>query len=228
MGTDLNVVIAHNPAGEEDDPSTSDVLAQVELVESGLAELGLPSVRLAVDPGRTLEVLRKPPGNLIFNLIESPAGRPWIDTDSAAVLELAGLPYTGSSPAALALTTDKIATRALLASEGVAVAPGGRLDLKQQVGAGQPGDTSVRAKGVDLLATSLGHKRVAGAPQIQQGLGQARQRLAFVTRQNFPQSPGQYGRRYVPDGLLDLYHQGRRRLADQQPANDPGWRRERE
>ncbi|HEX6864375.1 MAG TPA: hypothetical protein VF414_16210, partial [Thermoanaerobaculia bacterium] len=101
-------------------------------VESALADLGISSVRLAVEPGRTLEIFREQrPGSLIFNLIESPPGRPWIHTDSTAVLELAGLPYTGSSPAALALTTDKIATRALLASEGVAVAPGGRLDLER-------------------------------------------------------------------------------------------------
>jgi len=126
---DLRVIIAHNPVGEEDDPSTSDVLAQVELVESGLGELGIPCVRLVVDPDRTLEVFRGLTRGVIFNLIESPPGRPWIHTDSTAVLELAGLPYTGSSPAAHALTTDKIATRALLASEGVAVAPGGRLDL---------------------------------------------------------------------------------------------------
>ncbi|MFL6289834.1 MAG: GNAT family N-acetyltransferase [Thermoanaerobaculia bacterium] len=128
---ELRVVIAHNPVGEEDDPSTSDVLAQVELVESALGELGLPSVRLAVDPDRTLEIFRglaSRSGSVIFNLIESPPGRPYIHTDSTAVLELAGLPFTGSSPAALALTTDKIATRALLASEGIAVAPGGRLD----------------------------------------------------------------------------------------------------
>ncbi|MEA2562961.1 MAG: D-alanine-D-alanine ligase [Acidobacteriota bacterium] len=127
----IRIVIAHNPVGEEDDPSTSDVLAQVELVESALGELGLPSARIAVDPSRTLEIFRGLPGSLIFNLIESPPGRPYIHTDSTAVLELAGLSYTGSSPAALALTTDKIATRALLASEGVAVAPGGRLDLER-------------------------------------------------------------------------------------------------
>ena len=131
MGT-LRVLIAHNPVGEEDDPSTSDVLAQVDLVESGLREIGIPFERIAVDPGRTLEIFHEQArrgGITIFNMIESPPGRPWIHTASTAVLELAGLPYTGCSPAALALTTDKIATRALLASEGVAVAPGGRLDL---------------------------------------------------------------------------------------------------
>lgn len=125
------VVVAHNPVGEGDDPSTSDVLDQVGMVEGALAALGLPSRRLPVEPRRALEIFLEEARreSLIFNLIESPPGRPWLHTDCAAVLELAGLPFTGSSPAALALTTDKLATRALLASEGVPVAPGGRLDL---------------------------------------------------------------------------------------------------
>jgi D-alanine-D-alanine ligase len=126
------VVVAHNPVGAEDDPSTSDVLAQVEMVEDALAELGIPARRIVVEPGRALEVFREEarrPGTIVFNLIESPPGRPYLHTDCAAVLELADLPFTGSSPAALSLTTDKLATRALLAAEGVAVAPGGRLDL---------------------------------------------------------------------------------------------------
>jgi D-alanine-D-alanine ligase len=123
--------VAHNPVGEEDDPSTSDVLAQVAMVEGALAALGLPSRRVAVEPGEALAVFLEmaQDGDTVFNLIESPPGRPYLHTDCAAVLELAGLRFTGSSPAALSLTTDKLATRALLASEGVAVAPGGRLDL---------------------------------------------------------------------------------------------------
>jgi len=126
------VVVAHNPVGAEDDPSTSDVLAQVGMVEDALAELGIPARRIAVEPGRALEVFREEARQrqtVVFNLIESPVGRPHLHTDCAAVLELAGLPFTGSSPATLSLTTDKLATRALLAAEGVAVAPGGRLDL---------------------------------------------------------------------------------------------------
>jgi D-alanine-D-alanine ligase len=126
------VVVAHNPVGEEDDPSTSDVLAQVGMVEGALASLGLPSRRVAVEPDKALEVflgIVRSEETVVFNLIESPPGRPYLHTDCTAVLELAGLPFTGSSPAALALTTDKLATRALLASEGVAVAPGGRLDV---------------------------------------------------------------------------------------------------
>ena len=39
-----------------------------------------------------------------------------------------GLPFTGSPSGVLWVTTDKLATRALLAAEGLPVAPGGRLD----------------------------------------------------------------------------------------------------
>jgi len=129
------VVVAHNPVGAEDDPSTSDVLAQVGMVEDALAELGIPARRIAVEPGRALEIFHEevrqqhPLETVIFNLIESPVGRPHLHTDCAAVLELPGLPFTGSSPATHSLTTDKLATRALLAAEGIAVAPGGRLGL---------------------------------------------------------------------------------------------------
>jgi D-alanine-D-alanine ligase-like ATP-grasp enzyme/ribosomal protein S18 acetylase RimI-like enzyme len=65
---------------------------------------------------------------VVFNLVESPPGASWVHTANAAALTALGLPFTGSSAAAFQLTTDKIATRAVLAAEGLPVAPGGRLD----------------------------------------------------------------------------------------------------
>jgi D-alanine-D-alanine ligase len=125
-------VIAHNPVGEGADPATSDVLAQVELVESGLAALGIPAARVAAVGREQVERLRgeADDGLVVLNLVEAPPGAPEVHSLAAAALELLGLPYTGSSAAALFLTTDKLATRALLAAEGVPVAPGGRLDLE--------------------------------------------------------------------------------------------------
>ncbi|HEV7519003.1 MAG TPA: hypothetical protein VGR07_22155, partial [Thermoanaerobaculia bacterium] len=70
------VAVAHNPVGPGDDPSTSDVLAQVALVTAALTELGIPWSRVAVSGGRPWEVL--PPaaaggqGLVFFNLVESP------------------------------------------------------------------------------------------------------------------------------------------------------------
>lgn len=129
---DLNavsrVVIAHNPAGEGDDPSTSDVLAQAALVAATLKELGIPWLILAIPDWKPWLHLATDPGTVVFNLMEAPPGVPHVQPAAAAALELMGLPFTGSPSAVLTLTTDKLATRALLAAEGLPVAPGGRLD----------------------------------------------------------------------------------------------------
>lgn len=122
------VVILHNPVEEGADPSTSDVLEQVAMVESGLAALGIPSIRRAVIRGRAWEGLTPSPGTVVFNVVEAPPGASHLHSDNAAVLDLLGVPFTGSSAAALRITTDKIATRALLADAGLPVPPGGRLD----------------------------------------------------------------------------------------------------
>ncbi|HEX3531285.1 MAG TPA: hypothetical protein VH988_29845 [Thermoanaerobaculia bacterium] len=131
------VLVAHNPVAAEDDPSTFDVLDQVTLVEMGLAEIGIPAERAAAGPlaaGGALEAIlaaaRDEPGTVVFNLIEAPPGAPNLCPASAAALELAGVPFTGGSAAAIWLTTDKLMTRALLAAEGLPVAPGGRLDFE--------------------------------------------------------------------------------------------------
>jgi D-alanine-D-alanine ligase-like ATP-grasp enzyme/GNAT superfamily N-acetyltransferase len=127
------VLVAHNPVGAGADPATSDVLAQVEMVEDALAGLGLPAARAAAGDTLSLEALRAAaqavPGTVVFNLVEAPTGAPALHPGSAAALELAGIPFTGSPAAVLWLTTDKLATRALLAAEGLPVALGGRLDL---------------------------------------------------------------------------------------------------
>jgi D-alanine-D-alanine ligase len=125
------VIVAHNPVGPGDDPSTSDVLAQVELVEGALAELGVPFARVAVAGWRVWEDLGSlplEPGTVVFNLVEAPPGMPGLHPATAAMLELLGLPFSGSGAACLWLSTDKLATRAMLAAAGVPVAAGGRLD----------------------------------------------------------------------------------------------------
>ena len=122
------VVIAHNPVEDGADPSTSDVLAQVDLVAAGLEVLGIPHRTVPIPDWRPWLRLHAEPGTVVFNLMEAPASRPEALLGAAAALELLGLPFTGSSPGALWVTTDKLATRAVLVAEGLPVAPGGRLD----------------------------------------------------------------------------------------------------
>jgi D-alanine-D-alanine ligase len=125
------VLVAHNPAGDADDPSTRDVLAQVELVGAGLTALGLDWSAAAASRRHVWRGLPATPGLLVFNLVEAPPGDPAVHPGMAAVLELLDLPFTGSPAAVLWLTTDKLATRALLAAEGLPVAAGGGLDLDE-------------------------------------------------------------------------------------------------
>jgi D-alanine-D-alanine ligase len=122
------VAIAHNPVATDADPSTSDVLAQVALVSAGLDSLGIPHQVVPMPDWRPWLRLSPRPGLAVFNLMEAPAGRPEALLGAAAVLELLGLPFTGSPSGVLWVTTDKLATRAILAAEGLPVAPGGRLD----------------------------------------------------------------------------------------------------
>ncbi len=121
------VLIAHNRVEDEDDLSTLDVLDQVALVQEGLDELGVASKVVVVDEHRVWETIRPDRGEVIFNLVEAPPGSPQLQSAAAAVLELLGVPFTGSRAGAMWLTTDKLATRAVLASSGLPVAPGGRL-----------------------------------------------------------------------------------------------------
>jgi len=65
---------------------------------------------------------------LVFNLVESPPGRPGFQVEAATAFEKLGLKITGSPANVIRATTDKDATRRTLAKHGVAVAPGGLLD----------------------------------------------------------------------------------------------------
>jgi D-alanine-D-alanine ligase len=122
-----HVLIAHNRVDDDADLSTRDVLDQVALVQEGLDEIGVASEVIAVDDHRVWEAVRPTTETVVFNLVEAPPGSPQLQSAAAAVLELLGVPFTGSRSGAMWLTTDKLATRAVLAASGLPVAEGGRL-----------------------------------------------------------------------------------------------------
>jgi D-alanine-D-alanine ligase len=124
------VVVAHTAVEVAADPSTTDVIEQARLFEEGLSALGVPHTTVAVAGGRVWEHAAEFSGAVVCNLLEAPPGRPQLNAAATAALELLGARFTGSSAAAVWLTTDKLATRALLAASGLPVAAGGRLDVR--------------------------------------------------------------------------------------------------
>ncbi len=121
------VVILHSVPGLGADPSTVDVLDQVAWVEEACRAAGVSCRRVGATFEHFLHACTVRPDEVVFALMEAPPGTPHLQAAATAVLELAGVPFTGAGAAALWLSTDKLATRALLAAEGVPVAPGGRL-----------------------------------------------------------------------------------------------------
>ena len=124
MPTRLKVAIAYNEPVESDQPfaeSSQDVLDQVEYVEEALRQLNHVSVRVPVaGPLRkTLDLFEATKAQVVFNLVES------IDDDArlfpcfGAVLEMMGLPFTGSGSFALVATTDKRLTKLVLRGGGL-------------------------------------------------------------------------------------------------------------
>ncbi len=122
------VAVAHTAVDPEADPSTADVLDQVRLFEEGLTALGVPHVTVAVREGRVWDRAAELAGTVVCNLLEAPPGRPQLHAAVTAALEILGLPFTGSPAGAIWLTTDKLATRAVLAAHGLPVAAGGRFE----------------------------------------------------------------------------------------------------
>jgi D-alanine-D-alanine ligase len=107
----MNVALLHGAdAGEApEDP----VLGQLE---DALRELGHDVTRVSV-PGDIVPIIdavRSVDPGLVFNLAESFDGKSALESNVAALLNLLGLRYTGSSPAGLLMAGDKSLTKKVL------------------------------------------------------------------------------------------------------------------
>jgi D-alanine-D-alanine ligase len=105
-------------------PDSEDVLHEVAYVEAALASLGHSVVRVPCDGGllglgSMVQALAASGAGLVFNLIESLGGDARLHPAAAAVLDVAGLRYTGSPYDVLLLTTDKAVSKALMRSRGI-------------------------------------------------------------------------------------------------------------
>ena len=107
----MNVALLHGADAAE--PPEDPVLSQLE---SALRSLGHEPTRVAVAANvePVIAALRAADPALVFNLAESFDGKSALESNVAALLNLIGLRYTGSSPAALLMAGDKSLTKKVL------------------------------------------------------------------------------------------------------------------
>jgi len=115
----MKIVILHtkDASGPPEDP----VLGQVE---RALRDGGHEPTRLMVDDSveGLVAALRREAPDLVFNMAESYAGKSALESNVAALLNLLGLRYTGSSPAGLIQAGDKTLTKKVLSFHGIKTA----------------------------------------------------------------------------------------------------------
>jgi D-alanine-D-alanine ligase len=116
--------------GQDERPGLPDDLheefdspATIEAIASALRGLG-HQVQLLGDGRELLQKLLADPPEMVFNFAEGQGVGRSREARVPAVLEMLGIPYTGSDPLTLAVTLDKDCARRLVAAEGVAVPKG--------------------------------------------------------------------------------------------------------
>ncbi len=106
-------------------PSTI-IREDVQAIEACLCELGFSPYVLAVERfSRELyQTLIRLAPKFIFNLCEAIDGRSELEMCMAGLLEMMGIPYTGSGPFALGLALNKVRVKQVLRSAGIPVPRG--------------------------------------------------------------------------------------------------------
>lgn len=120
----IQIGIVHNEPvslGDEFCEASHDVLVQVEAIERVLGNAGYPTVGIPFtkDVGRFIQRVNDAKIQAVFNLCETVDEDPRLAGHPAAVLELMGIPFTGSPAVALMLTADKLMTKRILRALGI-------------------------------------------------------------------------------------------------------------
>lgn len=117
----MNVAILHDALTDDSRPDETDALVQARFVAGALAELGHESVTLpaTLDLAALSACLEADRPDVVFNLVETLAGRGRLAHVVPALLDGLGIPYTGSMTQPLYLTTGKLRTKARLTAGGI-------------------------------------------------------------------------------------------------------------
>ena len=118
------IALVHNtpvPTGYAFSEASLDVPTQVEAIENTLVELGYPTVPIPFtkDISAFIQRMREEKVGMAFNLCETVDENLRLAGHPASLLELLGIPFSGSPSMALMLTTDKVMTKRLLIAKGI-------------------------------------------------------------------------------------------------------------
>src|SRR5205809_7093182 len=114
------------PAGSDvpdDFQEEFDSAATIEAIASVIRHLGYEVEKLGDGRGLLERLLADPP-DFVFNFAEGHGVGRSREARVPAVLEMLGIPYSGSDPLTLAVTLDKDCAKRLVAAAGVVVPPG--------------------------------------------------------------------------------------------------------
>ena len=102
---------------EFDTPETIDAIAEV------VRSLGYDVELIGEGPGMLRRLVNGPRPDLVLNIAEGSGTTRSREAQVPAVLEMLGIPYSGSDPLTLAVTLDKDCAKRLVAASGIATPP---------------------------------------------------------------------------------------------------------
>jgi D-alanine-D-alanine ligase len=117
----MRIAVLHNAVHHDAPPEDQDTLVQVEAVREALIRLGHKptAVSCTLDLAAMQDELRRSRPELVFNLVEALADADSLIHLPAAVMDVMGLPYTGSRSESLLLTTNKLLAKQRLRAAGL-------------------------------------------------------------------------------------------------------------
>ncbi len=119
----MKIAVLYNKPGIDAGPDELDILDEVELIEKCLKTLNHESFRLPVtlDLSAAFNTLKAEKPDLIFNLAESLENHGALVYLVPALLDVIGIPYTGTPTEPMFISAGKHLTKQILAEKGIPV-----------------------------------------------------------------------------------------------------------
>ena len=116
------IAILHTDVTVDASEDELDCLKQAETVSTALQKLGYRTVLMpfVLDLDKNMEALRQASPHVVFNLVETLAGKGSLIYLAPALLDLLNIPYTGCRTDAMYLTSNKPMTKKMMHDAGIA------------------------------------------------------------------------------------------------------------